>query len=506
MNEGISVLEADPHDQTLVANVHPRDWVNPTPAPRYNLVVLGAGTGGLVSAAGAAGLGARVALVEKHFFGGDCLNAGCVPSKGVIRASRAAADARSAAEFGIDVPAPVRVDFSSAMERMRHLRALISKNDSVRRFQKLGVDVFLGEGHFTGRDAVEVGGTTLRFRKAVIATGTRPAVPPIPGLREAGFLTNETVFSLTSLPPRLGAIGAGPIGCELVQAFARLGSLVNLFGNQSQVLPREDRNAAQRVERAMVRDGVHLVLGSNIVKVEKDGADKVLRYERGGETEELRVDEILVAVGRKPNVEELDLGAAGVAYDAKEGVHVNDRLQTTNRRVFAAGDICSRYKFTHAADAQARLVLRNALFFGHARASALVIPWCTYTDPEIAHVGLSERDAEERGIEMQTFIQEFDEVDRAILDGETDGCVKVHVRKGTDKILGATIVARHAGDMIGELTLAMVAAAGLGTLANTIHPYPTQAEAIKKVGDAYNRTRLTPFVKGLFEKWFAWRR
>jgi len=313
VNEGISLLEADPHDQTLVANVHPRDWVNPTPAPRYNLVVLGAGTGGLVSAAGAAGLGARVALVEKHFFGGDCLNAGCVPSKGVIRASRAAADARNAAEFGIDVPGPVRVDFSSAMERMRRLRAQISKNDSVRRFQKLGVDVFLGEGHFTGRDTVEVAGAILRFRKAVIATGTRPAVPPIPGLREAGFLTNETVFSLTSLPSRLGVIGAGPIGCELVQAFARFGSQVYLFGNRPQVLPREDRNAAQRVERAMVRDGVHLVLGSNIVKVEKDGADKVLRYERDGAVDELRVDEILVAVGRKPNVEGLNLEAADVA-------------------------------------------------------------------------------------------------------------------------------------------------------------------------------------------------
>ncbi len=506
MLETVSVLPEDAHNLALLANVHPRDWTNPTPASRYNLVVIGAGTGGLVTAAGAAGLGAKVALIERHLLGGDCLNVGCVPSKGVIAASRACADVRAAGNYGVEVPPGVRVNFAAVMERMRRLRSQISANDSVRRFRDLGVDVFLGDGRLTGPDTIEVAGNTLRFAKAVIATGTRPAVPPIPGLAEAGYLTNETVFTLTELPARLAVIGAGPIGCELAQAFARFGSGVTLFGNRGQILPREDRDAAAIVEGAMRRDGVSLVLDCQVVQVERQGKEKVLWVQCSGSRQELRADEILVAIGRAPNVQGLNLESAGVAYDDKKGVHVNDRLQTTSSRVYAAGDICSRYKFTHAADAMARIVLRNALFFGRAKASALTIPWCTYTDPEIAHVGLYEREAREQGIDVQTFVQELDEVDRAILDGETEGFVKVHVKKGSAKIVGATVVARHAGDMISELTLAMVGRLGLGALAATIHPYPTQAEAIKKTGDAYYRTRLTPFVKSLFQKWLAWTR
>jgi pyruvate/2-oxoglutarate dehydrogenase complex dihydrolipoamide dehydrogenase (E3) component len=460
----------------------------------------------LVSAAGAAGLGARVALVERHLFGGDCLNFGCVPSKGLLRAARAFADVRDAGEFGVQVPQGVRVDFAAAMERMRRLRASISGNDSVWRFRDLGVDVFLGEGCFHGPDTLEVGGATLRFSKAVIATGTRPALPPIPGLREAGFLTNETVFSLTTLPPRLAVIGAGPIGCELGQAFARFGSKVYLLNTHARILPREDADAVETVDRAMSRDGVEIIPECHVNRLRTQETGKVLEISRSGQAGELQADVILVAVGRAPNVEGLNLEAAGVAYDARAGVHVNDRLQTTNRRIFAAGDICSRYKFTHAADALARIVLRNALFHGRSKASALIIPWCTYTDPEVAHVGLYEREANEQGIPLQTFVQNLHEVDRAILDGETNGFVKVHVRKGTDKVLGATVVARHAGNMIAEITLAMVGHLGLGTVAETIHPYPTQAEAIKKTGDAYARSRLTPFVKWLFGKWFGWTR
>ena len=248
------------------------------------------------------------------------------------------------------------------------------------------------------------------------------------------------------------------------------------------------------------------MLGARIQKIEKQGDGSTVVLERAGAREQLATDQILVAAGRLPNVEGLNLEAAGVAYDKRTGVHVDDYLRTTNKRIFAAGDICSKYKFTHTADAMARIVIRNALFLGRARASALTIPWCTYTDPEIAHVGLAEKDAGERGIEIQTFVQEFRDVDRAVLDGETDGFAKVHVLKRTDKILGATIVARHAGDMISELTLAMVGGLGLGALARTIHPYPTQAEAIKKLGDAYYRTRLTGFVKKVFAKWLAWTR
>jgi pyruvate/2-oxoglutarate dehydrogenase complex dihydrolipoamide dehydrogenase (E3) component len=506
MPETVTVQPYDIHNQLLVSNVHPADWANPEPAGRYNLVVLGAGTAGLVSAAGAAGLGARVALVEREFLGGDCLNVGCVPSKALIAAARVAATVRNADEYGVQVPAGTRVDFAAVMERMRRLRASLSPTDSAARFRSLGVDVFLGSGKFTGPDTVEVAGKTLRFRRAVIATGARASTLPIPGLADAGYLTNESVFSLTELPRRLGVIGAGPIGCEMAQAFARFGARVSLLSNGTQIMPREDPDAARIVEKEMRRDGVNLVFSCDLVRVAQEGNEKVLHLDCGRRPMEVRADAILVGVGRTPNVEGLNLEAASVAYDAKQGVHVNDRLQTSNPKIYAAGDICSGYKFTHLSDAHARIVIQNALFFSRAKASALFLPWCTYTDPEIAHVGLYEHEAEKQGIPIDTIRQDLAHVDRAVLDGETAGFVKVHLAKGKDKILGATIVAAHAGDLISEITLAMTGKLGAGTLARTIHPYPTQAEAIKKVGDAYNRTRLTPFVKGLFQKWLAWMR
>ncbi len=506
MLDSLQVLPADVYNHTLLAKVHPPDWVNPEPAPRYNLVVIGAGTAGLITAAGAAGLGAKVALIERDRMGGDCLNVGCVPSKALLRAARAYADVRDAGDYGVEVPPRVTVNFPVVMERMRRLRAAMSAKDAAARYRGLGVDVFLGEGRFLSSDTIEVGSKMLRFRKAAIATGTRAVTVPIPGLAEAGYLTNETVFSLTELPRRLAVIGAGPIGCELAQAFARFGSQVSLLEVAPQILIREDRDAAERVQKALVRDGVRIFLQCTIRNVKPQGTEKVLALEYEGTNSELPVDAILLGVGRAPNVEGLNLEAAGVTYDTKEGVQVNDRLQTTNPRIYAAGDICSPYKFTHMADALARIVIQNALFLGRAKASALTIPWCTYTDPEIAHVGLYEQEAQERGIAVKTFVQELDEVDRAILDGETEGFVKVHVRAGSDKILGATVVARHAGEMVSELTLAMVGGLGLKTLAKTIHPYPTQAEAIRKTADAYNRTRLTPRVKALFETWLAWSR
>ncbi len=501
----VQVLAADPHDAQLVANVHPADWRNPTSAGRYHLVVIGAGTAGLVSAAGAAGLGARVALIERELMGGDCLNVGCVPSKALIRAARTAAEVRDAGKFGVQVPPGARVDFPAVMERMRRLRAGISPNDSAARFSGLGVDVFLGQGQFTGPDSVSIGDATLKFRRAIIATGARAHRPPVPGLAEAGFLTNETVFSLTELPPRLAVIGAGPIGCELAQAFARFGSRVFLIGSRPQVLPREDPVAGQLVRNAMEHDGIQMALGCPLSHVEKRAGEKVLRTSDKA-CPDIVVDEILVGAGRTPNVDGLGLEAAEIQYDPQHGVQVNDRLQTTNPRIFAAGDICSAYKFTHAADALARIAIQNALFYGKAKASALTVPWCTYTDPEVAHVGLYEHEAKEQGVPVRVFLQELHDVDRAILDGESEGFVKVLVRQGSDQIVGATVVAAHAGEMISEITLAMVGKLGLGTIAKTIHPYPTQAEAIKKIGDAYNRTRLTSFVKGLFQKWFAWTR
>ncbi|GAC1468983.1 MAG: mercuric reductase [Isosphaeraceae bacterium] len=506
-NHDLGIEPPDEWNRALVASVRPPDWENPTPGGRYNLVVLGAGTAGLVAAAGAAGLGAKVALVEKHFLGGDCLNVGCVPSKALIRAGRAAADVRDAHEFGITVPQGVAIDFPAIMERMRRLRAGISPHDSAARFRDLGVDVYFGAGRFPGADAIEVDGRTLRFKKAVIATGARASAPPIPGLAEAGFLTNETVFEITTLPARLAVIGAGPIGCELAQAFARFGSRVTLLEQGPQILGREDRDAASIVAAALARDGVALICQARVVSVrsEGQGLDKVVTVEEQGATRELKVDAILVGAGRSPNVEGMGLDEAGVAFD-RNGVTVDDRLRTTNPRIFAVGDVASRYKFTHNADALARIAIQNALFVGRARASGLTVPWCTYTDPEVAHVGLTEREAEARGLAVKTFVERFTEVDRAVLDGETSGFVKIHTRAGTDEILGATVVARHAGEMISELTLAVVGGLGLKTLARTIHPYPTQAEAIKKVADAYNRSRLTPTVKGLFTRWLRWTR
>ena len=496
------LLEGDAHDRTLRDNVHPADWRNPEPAPRYNLVVIGAGTAGLVTAAGAAGLGAKVALVERHLMGGDCLNVGCVPSKCLIRSSRVMGEISAAEALGFRIPPGSAADFPAVMERLRRLRAGISHHDSARRFRdELGVDVFLGDGRFVSRDAVQVGGAVLRFKRAVIATGARAVHPPIPGLAEAGYLTNETVFTLTERPRRLAVIGGGPIGCELAQAFRRLGCEVTLLNDTPHLLNREDADAAEVIQAAFLREGISLALSATLERVERQGADKRILFTTSAGRGEIAVDEILVGAGRAPNVEGLGLEAADVRFHPHSGVAVDDTLRTSNPSVFAAGDVCMAHKFTHAADAAARIVIQNALFRGRKRLSALHMPWCTYTDPEIAHVGLYERDARERGIDVTTYSVALRDVDRAIADGDEEGFVKVHVKRGSDKILGATIVARHAGEMINEITLAMVAGVGLGTIATVIHSYPTQAEAIRKVADAYNRTRLTPLVKRLFAGW-----
>jgi pyruvate/2-oxoglutarate dehydrogenase complex dihydrolipoamide dehydrogenase (E3) component len=495
----------DEYNENLAANVHPRDWVNPEPAAKYNLVVLGAGTAGLVTA-GAAGLGAKVGLVERHLMGGDCLNYGCVPSKAIIRSSRVAAAIRQAQGFGISVPEGVKVDFAAVMERLRRLRAGISRHDAAQRFKEMGVDVFLGQARFTGPDTVEVDGKTLRFKKAAICTGARPVHPDIAGLAEAGFLTNETVFSLTELPARLAVLGGGPIGCELAQTFQRLGSQVYLIHKYDHIMNKEDQDAAAVIQQTFLKEGISLILKAKPVRVEKTAAGKVIHYDSNGRAGEIEVDEILVGAGRAPNVEGLNLEAAGVIYDKRAGVKVNDRLQTTNPNIYAAGDICLPYKFTHMADAAARIVIRNALFFGRRKLSALTIPWCTYTDPEVARVGLGEAEARQQGIAIKTFVKPLADVDRAVLDGETEGFVKLLVKEGTDKILGAVIVARHAGEMISEVTAAMAAGMGLKALADVIHPYPTQAEAIRQTGDMYNKSRLTPRAKHWFGKFLAWRR
>jgi pyruvate/2-oxoglutarate dehydrogenase complex dihydrolipoamide dehydrogenase (E3) component len=498
--EKVTVLPMDEYNQRLVSYVHPNDWINPQPSDRYDLVVIGAGTAGLVVAAGAAGLGLglKVALIEKHLMGGDCLNVGCVPSKCIIRSARVVGEIRKAEAFGIRPPEQIEVDFPAVMARMRKLRAGISHHDSAQRFQNLGIDVFLGAGRFLRNNSIEVGGKTLKYKKAVIATGARAVRPAIEGIEEAGFLTNETVFSLTERPERLAVIGGGPIGCELAQAFSRLGCKVILSHRHSHLLNKEDADAAEIVQNNFIREGIELVLDSQMQRVEKTPEGKTLYYTRNGKPESVTVDEILVGAGRAPNVEGLNLEAVGVEYD-RHGVKVNDYLQTSNPKIYAAGDICMNWKFTHAADAAARIVIKNTLFspfgLGRSKLSSLVMPWVTYTDPEIAHVGMYEHEAQAKGIEIDTIKILMSNVDRAIADGETEGFVKIHHKKGADEILGATIVTPHAGEMISEVTTAIVNKIGLNGLSGVIHPYPTQAEGIKKAADAYRRTLLTPTSK-----------
>ncbi len=564
-------LPQDEHNQRLDANVQPPGYRNPVPSGRYNMVVIGAGTAGLITALAAAGLGAKVALIERERTGGDCLNVGCVPSKGVIRASRAVADAREASQYGVRGAEGSAADFGAAMARMRRLRARISAVDSVARLTAAGVEVYLGEGRFVAPDAVEVDGRRLEFARACVATGGRPAVPAIPGLGEVGYRTNETIFELTALPPRLAVIGGGPIGCELAQAFRRLGSEVTLLTDGDRLLPRDDPDASARIRRQFGKEGIRLVFGAKVQRATREmgetrktgatletartaesgragepgrtaepgrtgersragepgrtaepdrasgaggrsGSDEIsgngakrLDFAAGAAVGHVIADEILVAAGRAPNVEGLGLEAAGIEYD-RRGVRTDDFLRTTNPRVYAAGDVTRGYKFTHAADAMARIVVQNALFFGRRRASALVVPWCTYTDPEVAHVGLTATEAEARRIPTATFTISFEEVDRAVLDGEEEGFARAVVRRGSDRLLGVTIVARHAGEMIGEASLAMTHRLGLSALSATIHPYPTQAEALRKLGDAYRRSRLTPPVRRLLETLLRWRR
>ncbi|HUE71845.1 MAG TPA: mercuric reductase [Pirellulaceae bacterium] len=509
----IEVLPRDEHNLELVRQTHPADWKNPTPQGKYDLVAIGGGTAGIIAALGTAGVGGRSALIERHLLGGDCLNYGCVPSKALIRAAK---DALRIADCGLRIDGQHESAirnlqsaigpslFPAAMERMRRLRAQISHHDSAQRFAGLGVDVYLGSARFTGPQSVEVGGQRLEFKRCVIATGARAAKADIPGIEQVGYLTNETVFSLTELPRRLIVIGGGPIGCELAQAFRRFGSEVQLVHRGARLLPKDDPRAADVLQKQFAREGIAVYLNSKTVRAEPSAAGKRLVIEAAGKEQTLVADAILVAVGRAVNVEGLEFEAAGVKYSSR-GVEVNDFLQTGNPRIYAAGDIAGSYQFTHAADAMARACIQNALFFGRQRLSRMVMPWCTYTDPEVAHVGLTAAAAEKQGIAIDSYREELSRVDRAVLDGEEDGFAVVHCRRGTGRVVGATIVARHAGEMIGELSLLMTAGLSLGTLAGTIHAYPTQVEVLKRIADQYNKTRLTPFVARLLRVVLRWR-
>ncbi len=488
----------DESDRRLLDQVRPAHFRNPSPASKYDLVVIGGGTAGLVCAAGAAGLGARVALVERSLLGGDCLNTGCVPSKAMLRSARVVAESRLGATLGVQSSA--HADFAAVMARLRARRADLASADSAARFASLGVDVFFGSASFAGpRSVTVIAGenestrSELRFRKAVIATGSRPAMPKIPGLADAPFLTNESVFDLTAQPGELAIIGAGPSGCELAQAFARLGTRVTLIESGAQVLPREDRDAGSVICDRLRADGVEVMLETHL---------KAVRWTNDRFTLELdgrmlSAEALLVASGREPRVDELNLDAAGVAH-GPDGITVDDRLRTTNPRVYAAGDVCSKYKFTHAADAMARIVVRNALFFGRARMSTLVIPWCTFTSPEVGRVGEAGETAKASGAEAVTI--PLSAIDRAVVDEATDGFVRVYHRRGL--IVGATIVAPDAGDLVSAVALAMRYGGSLADLSSAVFPYPTLSVALRQAGDAYRRSSLTPGVRKALRYYF----
>ncbi len=497
-------LPAGDEDYILLGHVHPEGRENPVPSGRYQLVVIGAGSAGLVAAAGAATLGVKVALVERDRLGGDCLNAGCVPSKALLKSSRFAVAFLRGQEHGLDSEVP-EVDFSRVMKRMRRLRARIAAHDSVERFASMGVDVYFGEACFTGPDRLDVEGRELLFSRAILATGGRPVLPPVEGLADAEPLTNETVFDLTDRPGRLLVVGGGPIGCELSQAFHRLGSEVVLLQRGDRLLPREDPDATAVLTHALHREGLDIRLSTGLKEIRfREGRKEALALSSGGE-EWLPFDEILVAAGRAPEFESLDLHAAGIDADPRKGVLVDERLKTSNPRIYAAGDVCFRYRFTHTADATARMALQNALFMGQKKTSDLVVPWCTYTEPEIAHTGLYEKEARERGQDVVSLRVELSDMDRPVLEGEEEGFLKVHAERKSGRILGATLVASHAGDMISELTLAIVAGVSLKDLSGVIHPYPTQAEVIRRAADEYNRSRLTPGVIAVLKRWISWR-
>jgi pyruvate/2-oxoglutarate dehydrogenase complex dihydrolipoamide dehydrogenase (E3) component len=476
----------------------------------YNVVVIGAGSGGLTVAAGVAGLGGKVALLEKHKMGGDCLNYGCVPSKALIRAAKAVQQVREAHRFGVgNVGDPGPQDAKAVMDYVRSCQARIAPHDSVERFEGLGVEVFLGGGRLRSANEVEVGdtGKVLKAKHIVIATGSRARINEVPGLKEAGYLTNETVFDVETLPGSLLVMGGGPIGTEIGQSFARLGSKVTIVSSTPHICPKEDADIVDVLVRKLKNEGMTIVDGARATRVELRDGKKVVTVQgkSDGATQEIAVDEILVATGRRPNIEGLNLEGAGVAFDEK-GIRTDDRCRTSVPGVWAIGDVAGGFLFTHWAGYQGRVIVRNTLFPGTSAVDYGNLPWTTFTEPEIAHVGLSENHAKQQGVPHTVFRAEFKSNDRAICDGEWEGYFAKVVADRKGKILGATIVHPHAGDLLAEIVLAKKWGLTLDKLSNTIHAYPTLSEIGRSLGDAYMRTKLTPGTKSKLTKFLAWAR
>lgn len=473
---------------------------------KYNVVVIGAGTAGLVTAAGTAGLGGRVALVESHKMGGDCLNFGCIPSKGLIASAKLIERIRKGESLGLQRMEP-SFSFEDVFASMRKRRAAIEPHDSLERFESLGVDVFLGRARFLSPHEVDVDGTRLTARNFVIATGSRASVPSIPGVEQIPYYTNETIFDeMRSAPSSLLIVGAGPSGCELSQAMNRLGVQVTLLEVAPRILPRDDADAAEIVQERLRQEGVRVLTGSRVTEFENKGGKTAATIESPQGPERLLTEAVFLAAGRTPNTEGLDLGAAGVKC-GRTGVEVDASLATSQSHIFACGDVVGPHRFTHTADYQARIVVRNILVpWPRAKADYRWVPRTTFTDPELAHVGLGEDRAKKEGIPHSVYRFDWGELDRAITDVETVGFVKVLTSPGKDRILGATVVGVHAGEVLHELVLAGKNGIGLAQLSSTIHAYPTFSQSVQRVADLYQKRRLTPTVAKIFSWLFRIRR
>lgn len=457
---------------------------------RYDLIAIGGGTAGLVTAAGGASLGLKVALVEREQLGGDCLWTGCVPSKALIASAKLAHQMRHAEQLGLEGASPAHV-FQSVMERMRAARAKVAHHDDPERFRKLGIDVVFGDATVKTQREVVVDGRTLSSPRLVIATGSSPAVPPIPGLTEAGYLTHLDAFDQNTLPSRIAVLGAGPIGLEFAQIYARLGAKVTVFEMFPRALPREDAEASQAIFEALVAEGITIHTGTKVERVGSgiDAGSKSVqgRTESGEEICE-DVDEIFVATGRRPNG--LNLGLESIGVELKNGAVVVDAsLRSTVPGIWAAGDVAGGLQFTHVADYQAKLVLRNSVFPFSSKANYDAVPWVTYTDPEVARVGLTEDDARQREKNINVYRYDFSDLDRAIVDGHDNGFVKI-VTRANGKILGASIVASGAGELIMPIVIAMQNGIPLKKLSRAVFPYPTMAEGIKRTADSYYREKF----------------
>ena len=481
-------------------------WSRPRRYDR-NLVIIGAGSAGLVSAYLGAALRAGVTLVEGDRMGGDCLNTGCVPSKAIIRSARLASDSRRAASFGLSGP-PLAVDFAAVMGRVQAKIAAVAPHDSVERFSALGVDVRRGRARIVSPWCVEVDGSLITTRAIVIAAGAEPIVPDLPGLAESVYLTSETLWRLRSLPSRLLVLGGGPIGCEMAQAFAQLGSQVTLVQQAPRLLMREDDEVSALVAERMAADGVRVLTGTKAVAIETTDGVRTLRITQDGAASTTPFDAILIAIGRRARTSGYGLEELGIGITPTQTVATNAFLQTSQPSIVACGDVAGPYQFTHAAAHQAQSAVLTGLFapFYRSRPDYTVMPAVTFTDPEVARVGLNEREAKAQGIAYECVRYNLNELDRAIVDGATEGFLKVLTQPAKDRILGATIVGAHAGESLTEFALAMRHGIGLKGLLNTVHAYPTYAEANRYVAGAWRRAHASPTALGLLARFHAWRR